>query len=203
MKSLSNRAGTALCLPLAALTLFLVLASAPPTSADAASRLDAVGGHISVGYAKLFIGHAPGGSISLSGGVELPVASGWRTGVDVGYHLLGSRTVERGSLSATVDYSVLELIAFAHWLPERFGPVGRVSFGPALFSAHAELSTSGGGAAFSDLAVGEVAPGAALEVTLISRRPAPVRIGFEFGAHLGFLADDAWSLGTARVTAHY
>ena len=200
MRSLSHRPLAAFRLLLAPLALAIL---AGPAVADSVSRLDAVGGHLSVGYAKLFIGHAPGGSISLSGGLEIPVATGWRAGADVGYHLLGNRNVERGSLSATVDYSVLEFIAFAHWQPPHLGPIGRISFGPSLVSAHAELSSSGGGAGFSDLAVGEVAPGAALQVTVIRPGVSPVRLGFELGAHLGFLVDETWSLGTARVTVHY
>ena len=65
----------------------------------------------------------------------------------------------------------------AHWTPSMLGPVGRVSFGPALVSARAELSTSGGGAAFSKLAIEEVAPGLAVEATLMQTQPRPVRTG--------------------------
>ena len=181
----------------------LLLTAPPAGAADGGSWLDTVGGHLSVGYAKLFIADAPGGSISLGGGVDLPVVPRWRAGVELGYHLLGSRTLERGSLLATVDYSVFEAIAFAHWLPQNLGPIGQVSLGPALIAAKGELSSSGGGAGFSDVAVSEIAPGAALDVTLMPHSSSPVRVGLELGARVAFLTDDTWSLATARVTAHF
>src|SRR5262245_13409374 len=72
----------------------------------AASRpIDPMRGHLSLGYAQLFITDAPGGSLSITGGVDFPVASRLRAGVDLGYNLLGSRSVERGSLSTNVSYS--------------------------------------------------------------------------------------------------
>ena len=111
--------------------------------------------------------------------------------------------MERGSLVAGVDYSVFEAVAFLHWIPERLGPVGIVSVGPGLMSARAELSTSGGGAGFSDLAVEKLAPAAALDVTLIQRSNAPVRVGIELGTRVGFLPSDTWTLATARVAFHY
>jgi hypothetical protein len=180
-----------------------LLTASPAGAADGSTWLDTVGGHLSVGYAKLFIADAPGGSISLGGGVDLPVVPHLRAGVELGYHLLGSRTLERGSLLATVDYSVFEAIAFAHWLPENLGPIGRISVGPALIAAKGELSSSGGGAGFSDVAVSEIAPGAALDVTLMAHSSSPVRVGLELGARTAFLANDTWSLATARVTAHF
>jgi hypothetical protein len=206
MRSLSTRARAALPVAIPGLTVAAVALAAVTLLAVApasASRLDAVGGHLGVGYSKLFLSDAPGGSISLAGGVDLPVATDWRAGVELGYHLLGSRTVERGSLLATVDYSAFELALLAHFTPPSLGPIGRISFGPSLFSAKGELSTSGGGAAFSDLAVSETALGATFELALLSRKPAPVRMGFELGAHLGFVNGDQWKIGTARVTAYY
>jgi hypothetical protein len=205
-------------LPLFALALAVLATTLVPRSsaaaADTPAHFASVGGHLSIGYSKLFVRHresgpediaseTPGGSISLSGGLDTPVTSDWRVGLDVGYHLLGSRTVERGSLFATLDYSVFEAIAFAHWQPMFGGPIGRLSFGPALVAAKGELSASGAGAAFSDLSVSEVAPGFALQATLISRKPTPVRIGFELGAHVAQLKKETWTLATARVTAHY
>jgi hypothetical protein len=83
------------------------------------------------------------------------------------------------------------------------GPIGRISIGPALLSARADLSTAGGGAAFSDLAVEEVAAGIAMDATLIQRSSAPVRVGLELGTRVGFLPEEAWTLATARLAIHY
>jgi hypothetical protein len=168
-----------------------------------ASGIQNVNGHVSIGYAKLFIANAPGGSLSMAGGLDYPIARDLRAGFGVGLHLLGSRTVPRGSLVANVDYGVFEAVLFAHWIPRHLGPVGRISAGPALISARAELSTSGGGAAFSDLAVEHLAPGVALDVTLISHSTAPVRVGFEVGGRIGFLEREDWTMATTRVAFHY
>jgi hypothetical protein len=176
----------------------LVAGGAAPARAD----LAAWNGHMSVGYAKLFATDAPGGSLSLAAGVDHPITSGIRGGVAIGFHLLGTRTVTRGSLFANVDYSVLEVAALAHWMPRR-GPVSRLSFGPALFSGHADLSTSGGGAAFSDLAVAETAAGAAVDATIMQRALAPVRVGLELGTRVGFLTEETWTVATARLVFHY
>jgi hypothetical protein len=168
-----------------------------------ASAIDAFDGHLAIGYARLFTTGAPGGSFSFAAGVDRPLAVGLRTGIDVGFHLLGSRTVERGSLVATVDYTMLEAVLFTHWTPRHLGPLGRLSFGPALLSAHADLSSSGGGAAFSDLAVGEIAPGVALDATLIKRSVAPVRVGLQLGARVAILDGEDWTMATARLAFHY
>lgn len=175
-----------------------VLAAAPARAA-----VEDVRGHVSLGYAKLFVADAPGGSLSITGGLDHPLWRDVRIGAGLGFHLLGSRTETRGSLFANVDYSVFEAVLFAHWAPPGLGPVGRISAGPALISARAELSTAGGGAAFSDLAVEEVAGGFALDATLIQKRPAPVRVGLELGTRVAFLSAETWTLGTARVTFHY
>lgn len=185
------------------LVILVMTPFVPPWSGAAAGGLRDVNGHLSIGYAKLFVDEAPGGSLSVTAGVDHPVARALRAGVGVGYHLLGSRTVERGSLFANVDYSLFEAVLVAQWIPERLGPVGIVSGGLALLSARAELSTSGGGAGFGDLAVEEVAPGLAVDVTLIRRTPAPVRVGLEFGSRVGFLDSETWTLATARLTIHY
>ena len=165
--------------------------------------LGEMNGHLSVGVSQLFVSDSPGGSLSVGGGLDVPLGGQFRIGPAIGYHLLGSRTVDRGSLNANVDYSVFEAAALLHWLPPRLGPVGRVSAGPALFLASAELSTSGGAAAFSDLAVGEAVPGLAYEVTLMRRAPAPVRVGLELGGRTGFLASTTWTVASARLAFHY
>jgi hypothetical protein len=189
--------GRALWRTLVLLALLLV-----PVCASAAARSGEMGGHLSVGYAKLVTTDAPGGSISVAAGLDYPVAPTLRAGLDVGYDLLGSRTVPRGSLFASVDYSAFEATAFVHWLPQR-GPVRRFSVGPGLVNAHGDLSVTGGGAAFSDLAVHETAGAVAAQVTLMPARPAPVKLGLELGGRRAFLAGDDWTLLSARVTVHY
>ena len=189
--------GRARWTPLILLALLLV-----PASAFAAARTAAVEGHLSVGYGKLVTTDAPGGSISVAAGLDYPVARTLRAGLDVGYDLLGSRTVPRGSLFASVDYSAFEATAFLHWLPQH-GPVRRVSVGPGLVNAHGDLSVTGGGAAFSDLAVHETAAAMAVQVTFMSAKPAPVRLGLELSARQAFLSGDDWTLLGARVTVHY
>src|SRR5947209_2370509 len=88
-----------------------------------AAPLSDLQGHLALGYAKLFATDAPGGSLSVGAGLDLPVSGPFRAGVDVGYHLLGTRTVERGSFFASVDYSVFEADLLAHWQPTGAGPL--------------------------------------------------------------------------------
>jgi hypothetical protein len=182
------------------LLALLGLASAP---AHAAFRFGDVAGHASIGYARLFILDAPGGSISMAAGVDYPLARTLRAGLDVGYDLLGSRTVERGSLVASVDYSDFQAAAFLHWLPHGLGPLRRISVGPALVVAHGDLSVTGGGAAFSDLAVGTTSAAAAAQVTFMPARPAPVKLGLELGGRTAFMPGEDWTILTVRVTFHY
>lgn len=178
-------------------------------AAGRAAALGRMGGHLSVGYGQLTIAGAPGGSISFTAGVDLPLRPTLKAGIDLGYDLLGSNTVDRGSLSATVSYSTFEAVAFVHWLPQHLGPVGRVSVGPMLMAAHADISAAAGGAGFSDLAVGETAPGVAGEITLISHsvpasgKAPPVRVGLQLGGREGFLSDETWTVFSARLTIHY
>ena len=180
----------------------LALALLLPASAAAGVRWSEMGGHLSVGYGMLAIPDAPGGSMSMAAGFDVPVAPAFRVGADVGYDLLGSRTVQEGSYFASVDYSAFQAAVLLHWLPAR-GPVRRVSLGPALVGAHGDLSVTAGGAAFSDLAVHQTAGGVAAQVTLMPSRPAPVRLGLELGARVGFLAGDDWTVLQARATVHY
>ena len=183
------------------LVVAVALAVAPVVAR--AVTLDDLRGSIGVGYSRLFLEHAPGGSLSATAGLSLPIRGAWSAGVGVGFHLLGSRNVLRGSLLAGVDYSLFEAGLFAHWSPEGLGPVGRISLGPEIMSARAELSTSGGGAGFRDLAVEQAAAGVGLDVTMISRRPSPVRLGLELGERYAFLPGDDWSVATARLVFHY
>jgi hypothetical protein len=179
------------------LALFLV-----PASASAAARFSEVGGHFSIGYAKLFTGDAPGGSISMGAGLDYPLTPTLRAGLDLGYDLLGSRTFQRGSNSAGVDYSAFGVTAFLHWFPQR-GLVRRVSVGPALVKAQGVLSVTSGGAGFSDLAVHQSAGAVAAQITLMKAKPAPVKLGLELGGRVAFLAGEDWTLLSVRATVHY
>jgi hypothetical protein len=181
----------------------LLLSAAPAWHPAVASTLAAAEGHVALGYAQLVTSGAPGGNLSVTGGVDLPVVPSLRAGIDLGYHLLGSRAVARGSLSANVSYSAFEAAAFAHWSPKHLGPVTRLSIGPALLAAHADLSAAAGGAGFSDLALDETAGAVAFEATAVKRAPSPVRIGFQVGALTAFLPGNTWTIISARVSFHY
>jgi hypothetical protein len=183
----------------AGLALLLAAASASPSTA---STLSEIRGHMGLGYSKLFIADGPAGSLSVGAGLDVP-AGPIRAGVDIGFHLLGGRTVTSGSLIANVDYSAFEADLLAHWTPPWRGPLGRLSVGPALFSARAELSTSGGGLAFSNLAVEETVPGAVVIATLLSRSQSPVRVGLEASFRRAFLNGDDWALGAVRLAFYY
>jgi hypothetical protein len=159
-------------------------------------------GHMALGYSKLFVADAPGGSLSVGAGLDLP-AGPVRVGLDVGFHLLGGKTVTSGSLLANVDYSAFEADLLAHWTPPWKGPLGRISAGPALVSARAELSTSGGGLSFSNFAVEETVPAAVVCATLLARSEAPVRVGLELSFRRVFLDGDDWAIGSARLAFHY
>jgi hypothetical protein len=160
-------------------------------------------GHVAVGYAKLFQENAPGGSLSIAGGLDWPMLSRFRIGFGVGYSLLGSSTEQRGSLFANLDYSALEAYAVGSWRPPSAGPVERVSLGLGVMNALAEISAAGGGAAFRDLAREGIVPAVMIETTLMSTKPAPVRTGLEMGARFGFLEEEVWPIATVRVAFHY
>jgi hypothetical protein len=182
--------------------------------ASAHAEMGKLGGHMGLGYSHLLVSddapgatessYSPGGSLSVAAGVDYPVASAFRLGMDVGFALLGSRTVEREAGIANLDYSAFEALLMLHYTPPGgWGPIGRISAGPALVSARAELATSGGGLAFTDLATEEVAPAAALDVTLISTRPAPVMAGVALGTRVAFLETETWTIISARLAIHY
>jgi hypothetical protein len=168
----------------------------------ARADLQQVGGHLAVGYSKLFVDGAPGGSIGMAGGVDYPVVANWRAGVDIGYHLLGTRNVERGSLIADIDYSLFEMDALVHWIPAS-GFVRRVSAGPALFAPHAAINAAGGGAGFSDLARGETAGGLAIGATFAARNRSPVNLGLELDFRQAFLTEETWTITSIRAVILY
>ena len=88
---------------------------------------------------------------------------------------------------------MLEMLVVAHVQPDRLGPVGRISVGTGIFSTRADLATSGGGASFSDLAVDDVVPGFAVDLTIIQKRAAAVRVGIETGVRVAFVPEDTWT----------
>jgi hypothetical protein len=198
MRSLSGRTRRALHI-VPGLAAFLLATAAP---ASGALRIADVGGHLAFGYGYLFADGSPGGSLSIAGGLDVPLAPSLRAGVDVGYNLLGTRTEERGTLIAELDYGVFEALALLHWSPGWRGPLGRISIGPGVFNARADLSSSGG-AAFSDLAVEETVAGGALALTFVSRNPSPVRVGLELGARVLFLDKETWTVATGRLAFLY
>lgn len=183
-----------------ALVVLALLAVAAPAGAKA--RFGEIGGHLSIGYAKLVTAEHPAGSMSMGVGFDYPLAQTLRAGLDLGYDLLGSRTFDRGSYSAGVDYSDLSVTTFLHWLP-RTGIVRRVSLGPTLVSARGALSVTGGGVGFMDLAVDEACAGLAAQVTLMKAKPAPLRVGLELGGRTAFRAAGDWTLLGVRMTVHY
>lgn len=185
-----------------ALAIAAVLVAAAVPSA-AGPRLADVRGHLLLGYAKLFAGDPPGGSLSVGAGVDHPVGRGLRTGLDIGYHLLGSRTLVQGTLSSGLDYSLFEALAQLHWAPGGGGPQIVLSGGPGLFVARANLASSPVGATFSRQAVEETRAGLALGATVARRRAAPVRIGLEAGLRVVPLETTTWTLATARLAILY
>ena len=172
------------------------------STARADSWVTPLRGHLSFGYAKLFIPGAPGGSLSFSAGVDHPIASTVRAGIDVDFSLLGTNTVDRGSLVADVDYSTIEILAMVHWRPAWGFPVGRLSAGAGIMGARATVNSSGA-AEFQDLPVSDAAPELAAEATLISRSSAPVHVGLETGVHVGFVTDQPWTVWDVRLAIHY
>ena len=160
-------------------------------------------GHLSLGYGKLFAGDAPAGGFSFAGGVDFPLAGDVRVGPDIGFHLLGTQSLNSGSLNANLDYTLFELALRAHWKTMHAGPLHRVSFGPALMRASAQVSSSSAGLAFEDREVSELRPGAALDLALMPARAMPVAVGVELGARTALLAHETWTIATLRLVLLY
>ena len=187
-----------------ALTAALVvalMAAAMPSAAG--PRLADVRGHLYLGYSKLFVDKAPGGSLSIGAGAEHPVGRGLRAGVDVGYHLLGTRTLKQGSLSTGLDYSLVEALGQLHWSPGGSRAWMTLSGGPGLFVVRATLGSSAVGASFSDEAVERTRLGLALGATVAPRGAAPVRLGLQAGLRMIPLGSSTWTLATARLAILY
>ena len=182
----------------------LVVGVAAPCAAR--PRLADVRGHLAIGFAHVSSSDTsatPAGSLSVGGGLDYPVGRGLRAGLDVGYHLLGSRTLVQGSLSSGIDYSLFEALALLHWSPGRGQAQLVVSGGPGIFSARAALAATAVGAAFSPQAIEQTRAGLGLGVTLTRRRVAPVRVGLEAGLRIVPLESSTWTLVTARIAMLY
>lgn len=183
--------------------LLAAVAACLAVPATAGMRLDAWKGHLSVGYGRVFSDSlAPGGSISAAVGLEYPIAGRWRLGPTAAFNLLGSSVVRRGSVTAGLDYSMFDAALLATYLPAA-GPFTRLSIGPGVASARAELAVAGGGALFRDLPVGEVRPEIAAEATFMSRRQTIVAIGAELGLRIVPVEQGTWTLMTARFAVHF
>ena len=171
--------------------------------ARAGIHLEPWRGHVSIGYGYLFSDSlSPGGSISVAGGVDYPVATRWRVGPVIGIALLGSTDVTRGSVTAGLDYSMLDVALQAHWLPAS-GPITRVSLGPGIASARSALQVGAGGAGFLDLAVDELQPEIAFDVSTTPRSMHIVAVGFEAGVRFVPVERVNWTVTTIRLTIHY
>jgi len=171
--------------------------------ARAGIHLEPWRGHVSMGYGYLFSDSlSPGGSISVAGGVDYPVATRWRVGPVIGIALLGSTDVTRGSVTAGLDYSLLDVALQAHWLPAS-GPITRVSLGPGVASARSALQVGAGGAGFLDLAVDELQPEIAFDVSTTPRSQHIVAVGLEAGVRWVPVERVNWTVTTIRLTIHY
>lgn len=180
------------------------LTAAAPCSAGL--RFAEVDGHVAIGFGHLFTSDTtatPGGSISIGGGIDYPLTPTLRAGLDVGYHLLGSRTLTQGTLTSGIDYSVFEALALLHWTPLGHGPQLIVSGGPGLFSARASLAPTSVGATFSPQAVEETRVGGALSLAVTRRKLSPVRVGLEVGVRMIPLEQFTWTVASARIVMLY
>lgn len=184
-----------------AVAIVLVLGAVRPAAA-AGFEWSRIQGHTSFGYGRLMVGHAPAGSIGVTVGFEHPVRPGLDAGIDFGLYLYGNRTADRGTLNATLDYSSQEVVFFTHWAVSR-GPVSRISIGPGLTHARTELSSAAGGAQFLDLAKDEVAPSLALDLSILRRKPAPVRVAMVAGYRVAFVEGPDWNQFSVRLGFHY
>ena len=187
--------------------LVLWVAGGPAVApATAGLKFSDVHGHMTLGFSHLFVSDTtstPGGSVSFGAGADIPIRPRLRTGIDMGYHLLGSQTLTQGSLSSGIDYSLFEAIAFLHWSPLDHGPDLIVSIGPGLFHTKAELNSSSVGLAFTPYAVNETKVVGALFVTAVRRKPTPVRPGIMLGVRVIPLESVTWTVASAGIALRY
>ena len=188
-------------LPVTLLAVVLLATSA--RTAGAAMRLEPWRGHVALGYGHLFSdSYSPGGSISVAGGLDYPVSPSLRLGPVLGIAILGTHDVTRGSITAGLDYSLLDCALQLHWSPPS-GPLSRVSVGPGFAVARTSLQVGGGGAGFLDLAVDEVQPELAIDLSAMPRRQKIVAVGVEAGVRVIPVQRVNWVLGTLRLAIHY
>lgn len=181
----------------------LLLTAIAASSAHAGMKLENWRGHVSVGYGYLVSDTtSPGGSISVAAGVDYPLNSSLRLGPTVSMSLYGSYNTERGSFTASVDHSLLDVALQLHWLPAS-GPVTRVSLGPGVAAARGDLQAGAGGASFLDLAVDELQPEVALDVSAWPRHMKVVAVGLELGTRWVPVERVDWWSFTARLAVHY
>lgn len=180
------------------------LAGAVPCTG--ALRFADLNGHLAIGFAHLSSSDTsatPGGSISIGGGVDVPLKGRLRAGLDVGYHLLGTRTLVQGSLTSGLDYSMFEALALLHWTPLDRGPQVILSGGPGLFTAKASLGATSVGLAFTPQAIDQTRAGMALSLVVTRRRPSPVSVGMEAGLRIVPLESATWTLASVRIAMRY
>lgn len=190
-------------MPLGRLLLTALVTAVLASTAQAGMKLENWHGHISLGYGHLFSDStSPGGSISVAGGVDYPIRPTLLLGPSVSMTLFGSYDAVSGSFVAAVDHSMLDVALQLHWLPAS-GPVTRVSIGPGVASARGDLQVGAGGASFLDLAVDEVRPEIALDLSALPRRQKIVAVGFETGVRWVPVERVDWWVVTARLTIHY
>ena len=175
-----------------------------PGSVHANMRVEPWRGHISIGFAHAFSDSlAPAGSMSFGVGLDYPLTPNWRVGPAMSFNMLGSSTVVRGSIPASLDYSLFEAaLLFTHL--NAHGPVARWSVGPGLGSPRTSLSVAAGGLGFRDLALGEVRPELAADLTIMSRHKPIVAVGVELAARVIPIPSRAtWTLLSARLAIHF
>ena len=158
-------------------------------------------GNLALGYSRLFISDAPAGGFALALGVNQQAGRNLRVGPVIAYHLLGTQAVNRGSENANVDYSMLEFELRADWRPWGTGP--RLSIGPSLTRALADISSSSAGLTFEDLAVSEWKGGCGFDAAWLPKGERPVAVGVEAGVHVSFVQKETWSVGTLRLVLEY
>jgi hypothetical protein len=186
-----------------ALALAVAVTLCAPSAANADMHLAEWRGHISLGYAHLFSDSlAPGGSISVAGGVDYPLSPSLRLGPVIGMAILGTHDETRGSITAGLEYSLFDAALQLHWLP-RSGPITRVSLGPGVAIARTALQVGGGGAGFLDLAVDETDPEVALDLSMLPRKHKVVAVGLEAGVRYVPVERVNWWVTTIRLTIHY
>jgi hypothetical protein len=186
-----------------ALAVAAVVTLLAPRAQAAGMRLENWHGHVSVGYGHLFSDSlSPGGSISVAGGIDYALNGSLRLGPTIGMAILGTTDVTRGSVTAGLEYSLLDVALQLHWLP-RSGPITRVSLGPGIGIARTALQVGAGGAGFLDLAVDETDPEVAFDLSMLPRRQKIVAVGVEAGLRFVPVERVNWWLSTIRLTVHY